>query len=117
MLRPAKANRSGADRALMRCGAMTDGIEELHRRMVAAAEALDFEEAKRLRDAINLARGGAAPEEVAEIDTSGLVRQQPGRMGIGTSRQQVTPPAGWRPPRKPDPMTRGRNRRKHTPLE
>jgi hypothetical protein len=93
---------------------MTDGIEELRRRMEAAAEALDFEEARRLRDAINLIRGGAAPEEVEGVDSSGLIRQRPGGMGIGTSRQRVTPPEGWRPPRKPDPMTRGRNRRKRS---
>ena len=37
---------------------MTDGIEELRRRMEAAAEALDFEEAKRLRDMLDLVRGG-----------------------------------------------------------
>ena len=94
---------------------MTDGIEDLRRRMEAAAEALDFEEAKRLRDLLNLVRGGASLEDVARVDTSGLARQQPGAMGIGSSRQQVTPPEGWTPPRKPDPMTAGRNRRKRLP--
>lgn len=79
-------------------------------RMEAAAVALDFEEAKRLRDQLNLIRGGAAPVEVAGIDTSGLTRQQPGSMGLGTSQQRVTPPPGWRPPPKPDPMTRKRSR-------
>lgn len=91
---------------------MKDEIGDLQRRMEEAAAALDFEEAKRLRDRIALIRGGASREEAARADTSGLVRQQPGRMGLGTSQQRVTPPAGWAPPPKPDPMTRGRSRRR-----
>ena len=94
---------------------MTDTIDELRRRMEAAAAAQDFEEARRLRDALNLVRGGATAEDVAQLDTRGIARQQPGSMGIGTSRQRVTPPPGWRPPPKPDPMTSGRNRRRRTP--
>jgi hypothetical protein len=43
-------------------------------------------------------------------NTAGLKRQQPGAMGLGTSQQKVTPPAGWKPPPKPDPMTKGRPR-------
>lgn len=89
---------------------MTGTIEELRLRMEAAAEAMDFEEASRLRDRISLLRG-ADEDASADIDTSGLDRQQPGRMGLGTSQQRVTPPTGWRPPKKPDPMTRGRSRR------
>lgn len=91
---------------------MSDDIDVLRRRMEAAAEALDFEEAKRLRDQLNLLRGGASPEAAKDADTSGLARQQPGAMGLGTSQQRVTPPAGWKPPRKPDPMTTGRSRRR-----
>jgi hypothetical protein len=83
-------------------------LEDLRRRMEAAAERLDFEEAKRLRDRINLLRGGA--EDVA-VDTSGLTRQQPGAMGLGTSQSRPERPEGWVPPKKPDPMTRGRGRR------
>jgi hypothetical protein len=86
-------------------------IDALRARMEAAAEALDFDEARRLRDEINLLRGGATPAEARSADTTGLERQQPGRMGLGTSRQHVTPPKGWTPPPKPDPMTAGRNRR------
>ena len=92
---------------------MTDRIETLRLRMEAAAAAMDFEEASRLRDRISLLRGaepGADGE--AEIDTDGLDRQQPGRMGLGTSQQRMTPPPGWKPPKKPDPMTRGRSRRR-----
>lgn len=83
-------------------------MEELRRQMEAAAERLDFEEAKRLRDRINLLRGGA---EDAGVDTSGLTRQRPGAMGLGTSQSRPERPAGWVPPKKPDPMTRGRRRR------
>jgi hypothetical protein len=90
---------------------MTDTIEDLQRKMDAAASALDFEEARRIRDRINLLRGGARAEEVAQADTSGLVRQQPGAMGLGTSRQRPVPPPGWKPPPKPDLLTSGRKRK------
>ncbi|WP_404337951.1 UvrB/UvrC motif-containing protein [Sphingomonas sp. MMS12-HWE2-04] len=90
---------------------MAETISDLHKRMEAAAEAMDFEEARRLRDRINLMRGGASREDVDQVDTSGLARQQPGAMGIGTSQQRVTPPPGWKPPKKPDLMTRGTSRR------
>ena len=86
---------------------MEETIESLQRRMDAAARALDFEEAQRLRDRISLMRGGASAAEAEEADTSGLVRQQPGAMGLGTSQQRMTPPAGWQRPVKPDPMTSG----------
>ena len=91
---------------------MTGEIEELQRRMEAAAEALDFEEARRLRDQLSLIRGGASPAEAAAADTAGLLRQQPGNMGIGTSQARPTPPPGWRAPPKPDPMTRATGRRR-----
>ena len=87
---------------------MAARIEELRLRMEAAAAAMDFELAGRLRDEISLLRGAAEASD--EIDTAGLERQQPGRMGLGTSQQRVTPPAGWTKPKKPDPMTRGRSR-------
>lgn len=86
---------------------MTDTIEQLRLRMEAAAARLDFEEARRLRDQLSLARGAPADAE-DEVDVSGLTRQQPGRMGLGTSQQRMTPPPGWQPPPKPDPMTRGK---------
>jgi hypothetical protein len=81
-------------------------LRGLQARMEAAAAALDFEEARRLRDVIGLLRNGATIEEAAAVD--GFTRQQPGAMGLGTSRQQVVPPEGWKPPRKPDLMTRGK---------
>jgi len=94
---------------------MDDTIEDLRKRMEAAAQAMDFEEAQRLRDRINLIRGGASSEDAERADTTGLTRQEPGKMGLGTSQQRVTPPPGWKPPRKPDPMTRGHNRRRGRP--
>jgi hypothetical protein len=90
---------------------MPETIDQLRARMEAAAAALDFEEARRLRDRIGLLRSGADAADAAAADTSGLERQQPGAMGLGTSQQRVTPPAGWKAPPKPDPMTRGRSRR------
>lgn len=87
---------------------MSRVLEELRRRMDAAAAALDFEEASRLRDKISLLRGRPDIEADQEIDTSRLRRQVPGRMGLGTSDQAMTPPPGWEPPKRPDPMTTGR---------
>ena len=83
--------------------AMTKTIEDLQRDMEAAAHALDFEEARRIRDRINLIRGGS--------DAAGLVRQKPGAMGLGSSRQRPIPPPDWKPPPKPDLMTSGRKRK------
>ena len=65
--------------------------------------AFDFEEARRIRDRINLMRGGANATEAAEADTSGLVRQRSGAMGLGSSRQRPVTPPDWKAPPKPDP--------------
>lgn len=91
---------------------MIDTIEDLQCRMDAAVSALDFEEARRIRDRINLMRGGASAAEAAQADTSGLDRQQAGAMGLGTSRQRPVPPPGWKLPPKPDLMTSGRKRKR-----
>ena len=86
--------------------------EDLRRRMAAAAEAMDFEEAGRLRDRLSLlADADAEPDAV--IDTSRMTRQQPGRMGLGTSEPGRVRPAGWTPPPRPDPMTRTVKGRTH----
>jgi len=90
---------------------MADTIDSLRMKMEAAANALDFEEAKRLRDQISLMRGGATAEDAASADLSGVRRQQPGAMGLGTSQQRVDPPPGWMPPPKPDFLTSSRRRR------
>ena len=91
---------------------MTRDITHLTEQMEAAAAAQDFEEARRLRDLIALVRGGADLDAAAQADTGGIARQQPGSMGLGTSRQGLTPPPGWTPPVRPDPMTKGRRKRK-----
>lgn len=91
---------------------MGETIETLQRKMDEAARALDFEAAQRYRAQICLMRGGATSVEAEAADLAGLVRQQPGAMGLGTSQQQVTPPPNWKPPRKPDPMTSGRGSRR-----
>ncbi|MDO6415020.1 UvrB/UvrC motif-containing protein [Sphingomonas sp. BIUV-7] len=90
---------------------MTDTIESLREQMEAAALALDFEEARRLRDRINLMRGGASASEAEQADAAGLIRQRPGAMGLGTSQQRMEPPPGWTPPPKPDFLASGRRRR------
>jgi hypothetical protein len=88
------------------------GIEALRLRMRAAVEAMDFEEAASLRDRISLLVGNPDADASAQIDTSRLKRQEPGKMGIGTSEQVFVPPPGWTPPKRPDPMTSGVKRRK-----
>ncbi|MDQ3074281.1 MAG: UvrB/UvrC motif-containing protein [Pseudomonadota bacterium] len=89
-----------------------DAVTDLQIRMDKAAAALDFEEARRLRDLIALVRGGATLDEAMAADTAQLKRQQPGAMGLGTSRQKPIAPPGWKPPLKPDPMTRNRSKRR-----
>ncbi|MEJ7934855.1 UvrB/UvrC motif-containing protein [Sphingobium sp. AN558] len=86
-------------------------IESLRRAMEEAAGTGDYEKAAILRDRISLLRSAPEGPSSADFDPTGLVRQQPGAMGLGTSRQRVTPPPGWTPPDKPDPMTSGRSRR------
>ena len=88
---------------------MTVSIEALRLEMEAAAAALDFELAGRLRDRISLLRGGGE-DDVDPAGLAGLERQRPGAMGLGTSQSRVVPPEGWVKPVKPDPMTKRRGR-------
>ena len=84
---------------------MATNRETLERQMKEAAAAGKFELAAKLRDdlkALNDADAATADGE--------LHRQQPGAMGLGTSRQKVEPPPGWVPPRRPDPMTANRSK-------
>lgn len=68
-------------------------IEELTTRMQEAAAAEDFELAARLRN------------EIEELRGPSVRKPPPGQMGLGTNIPVATPPAGWRRPKKPDPMT------------
>lgn len=86
-------------------------LEALRQAMEQASDRGDFEEAAALRDRISILRGTSVGNIPSDFDVSGLSRQRPGAMGLGTSRQRLTPPADWTPPIKPDPMTRGRSRR------
>ena len=90
---------------------MTTTIEQLRLEMEAAAQALDFDLAARLRDRISILRGQASADDAGPVDADGLTRQQPGKMGLGTSQQRYPRPADWTPPPKPDPMTAGRGRK------
>lgn len=89
---------------------MTTSLAELHALMDAAAARGDFEEAAQLRDRISLIRAAGGKPEDDAFEVTGLTRQQPGKMGLGTSQQCITPPPGWTPPAKPDPMTKGKAR-------
>ncbi|WP_235209808.1 UvrB/UvrC motif-containing protein [Sphingobium sp. Ant17] len=87
-------------------------LEAMRLAMEEAAARGDFEKAAEWRDRISLLRGAASGAETRDFDPTGLVRQKPGAMGLGSSRQRMTPPPGWTPPKKPDPMTGGQPRRK-----
>jgi len=89
---------------------MTASLAELQKLMEDAAARSDFEEAARIRDRISLTRAAGGEADADVFDPSGLIRQQLGKMGLGTSQQRITPPAGWTPPAKPDPMTKGKAR-------
>ena len=91
---------------------MAKVLEELREQMEQAADALDFETARRLRDRINLMRGGATAAEAAQADDANLARSRPGAMGLGTGQPGVVRPNGWKPPTKPDPMTKGSGRKR-----
>lgn len=72
-------------------------IADLERRLALAVGSEDFETAAELREAIAVLRevpGG-----------SKLRRQEPGRMGLGTSQTAHVPPKGWTAPKKPPPLT------------
>jgi hypothetical protein len=70
----------------------------LEKQMSDAVAREDFEEAARLRDRITELRGEGG---------ASLVRKPPpDQIGMGTGDPVVERPPNWRPPRKPDPMTR-----------
>ena len=82
----------------------------LNKRMLAAAAAMDFETAARLRNEIARLKGEAP---VSSEDESVTVSQPPpGAMGLGTQVPVRQPPKGWVKPKKPDAMTRNVKGRK-----
>ena len=77
--------------------------------MQRAADEEDFETAARLRNEIAALKGQAG----GAAGGSALVRQPPpGEMGLGTHIPVADRPKDWRPPKKPDPMTRNIKPRK-----
>ena len=78
---------------------------ELERKMAAAAEAMDFEEAARLRNQIGLIKGDGARVVDDGTVTVTVSQPPPGAMGLGTQVPVRQPPKGWVKPRKPDPLT------------
>lgn len=77
----------------------------LNRQMQAAAEAMDFEEATRLRNEIARLKG-EAPIEPGDAETITVSQPPPGAMGLGTQVPVRQPPKGWIKPKKPDLMTK-----------
>jgi excinuclease UvrABC nuclease subunit len=73
---------------------MPDTLETLRERMQAAADALDFEEAKRLRDMIGFLSAGATFGDVQKARELESMSQRPGNMGLGTGQPSVEPPPG-----------------------
>ena len=77
----------------------------LEKQMQAAAEAMDFEEATRLRNAMAEIRG-EGPLKEGDPDTVTVSQPPPGAMGLGTQVPVRQPPKGWVKPKKPDFMKR-----------
>ena len=74
---------------------MTKTIAELQREMAQAMDHEEYELAAKLRD------------QLAALQPGSMIKvQRPGEMGVGTDTQAVRPPKGWKPPPKPDLMTR-----------
>lgn len=77
---------------------MATDRDRLAAEMHAAAAAGEFERAAKLRDELR----------ALSADPAAIHKPVPGAMGIGTQHPRPERPPGWKPPRKPDPMTRGR---------
>ncbi|MES2723529.1 MAG: UvrB/UvrC motif-containing protein [Pseudomonadota bacterium] len=74
---------------------MAKSIAELQRAMAQAMDHEEYELAAKLRD------------QIAALTPGSAIRvQRPGQMGLGTDTQAVRAPKGWKPPPKPDLMTR-----------
>jgi hypothetical protein len=73
-------------------------IALLEAEMTSAVESEDFERAAKLRDQIADLRGEGGPS---------LVRKPPDdQIGMGSGMPTVDKPKDWRPPKKPNPLTR-----------
>jgi hypothetical protein len=80
---------------------MNDDLAALKQFLTDAVLAEDYEMAAILRDRI----AALEPQNTKELPPSKLRRQEPGKMGLGTSDQKFRPPEGWKPPKRPDLMT------------
>jgi hypothetical protein len=78
---------------------MPDDLAALTEALADAVLAEDFEMAAILRDRIE------ALKATRPMPPSKLQRQEPGKMGLGTSDQKFKPPKGWKPPKRPDLLT------------
>ena len=83
----------------------------LEKQMQAAAEAMDFEKATRLRNEMARIRG-EAPVQAGDPDTVTVSQPPPGAMGLGTQVPVRQPPKGWVKPKKPDLLTKNVKGRK-----
>jgi hypothetical protein len=90
---------------------INEKLVALSKQMQAAADAMDFEEATRLRNEIARIKG-EAPVAPGDADTSTVGQPPPGAMGLGTQVPVRQPPKGWVKPKKPDLMTKNVKGRK-----
>ena len=88
----------------MSLSAIERKIVELEKQMATAAASEDFERAVQLRDEIAVLKG----QGLQTGETPQVRQPPPGQMGLGTHIPVAAPPEGWKPPKKPDPMTRRR---------
>ncbi len=84
---------------------INEKLVALGKEMAAAADAMDFEEATRLRNEIARIKG-EAPVGPGDADTVTVGQPPPGAMGLGTQVPVRQPPKGWVKPKKPDLLTR-----------
>ena len=84
---------------------INEKLVALGKEMAAAADAMDFEEATRLRNEIARIKG-EAPVGPGDADTVTVSQPPPGAMGLGTQVPVRQPPKGWVKPKKPDLMTK-----------
>jgi hypothetical protein len=84
---------------------INEKLVALGRQMEAAADAMDFEEATRLRNEIARIKG-ERPVQEGDPDTVTVGQPPPGAMGLGTQVPVRQPPKGWVKPKKPDLMTK-----------